>query len=314
MIPQVVAAATADQLRRIVRLNEWHLVGLTILFSDHLFTLDTEINLLWRRRKSLSAYWFYINRYFGVFSGIAVSALPFLTLSLEMCIRYSLFRELVLVVAQTINSIIMVIRVYALYGRSRRILWGLFLIGLVVVAVTIYSFSQQHASRPTVVGGCHFDLTESTSHHFAASWIAIVAFDALIFGLTLYNAYINRRRTIPSTSLHMIVLRDGSVYFAIMATANLANILTYYLPALVSPGSLSTFANSISVTMISRMILNLHQHANVGIMSEPTGVTAQANDLDLGDLSLTEPDFDSELYSGTSRPDVQVVSVVSSPN
>ncbi|KAG6872734.1 hypothetical protein C0995_007055 [Termitomyces sp. Mi166 len=39
-------------------------------------------------------------------------------------------------------------------------------------------------------------------------------------------------------------------------------------------GGLSTFAGSISVTMISRLMLNLHEKANTGIYSTTTNVTS----------------------------------------
>ncbi|KAJ7881210.1 hypothetical protein B0H13DRAFT_2345197 [Mycena leptocephala] len=128
MLAQVQPIVSEGQKMSIL-LNYGHLIGLSILYWDHLISLNAEINFLWRHNKSLSAYWFYINRYFGFFSGIAVSGLPFLTLSLEACIHYTFFREVVLVVAQVITGVIMIIRVYALYGRNRRILWFLFGIG-----------------------------------------------------------------------------------------------------------------------------------------------------------------------------------------
>ncbi|KAJ6571472.1 hypothetical protein B0H19DRAFT_1231264, partial [Mycena capillaripes] len=211
------AEVRASSPTQTVRLNYGHLIG-----------INTEINLLWRRRKSLSAYWFYINRYFGCFSGIAVSALPFLTLSLETCINYSFFREVVIVVTQTIASIVMIIRVYALYGRSRRVLWFLLVMGFSVVAVSVYSFTQQHASRPMILGGCQFNLSENTSYRLAGSWEGLFIFDTTIFLLTIYNAHTTRRRMIPTANLYTLVVRDGALYFRIMALANLANIASYY--------------------------------------------------------------------------------------
>ncbi|KAJ7637352.1 hypothetical protein DFH06DRAFT_654912 [Mycena polygramma] len=281
-----VLAATAAQVRRIIRLDEWHLIGLTILFWDHAITLDTEIMLLWRRRKSLSAYGFYINRYFGFFSGIAVSALPFLTLSLEECMRYSLFRELALVATQIITSIIMVIRVYALYGRSRRVLWGFVGIALSVIGVSVYAFSQQHS----ISFGC-------------------------LLGSNLLVRF-TRLRIDPLQCISQPTSDDSLVQSTyacgvrrIMALANLANIATYYLPTRVSPGSLSTFSSCISVTMISRMILHLHEHANAGIMS---GTTSSSPAIPT-DMSLTEPDFNESCSTGRPGPARPITGIVSSP-
>ncbi|KAJ7637348.1 hypothetical protein DFH06DRAFT_1478816 [Mycena polygramma] len=300
MNPQQQAAA--DEGQRIFRLNYIHLIGLTILFFDHLITLDTEINLLWRRSKSLSAHWFYINRYFGFLSGIAVSALPFVTLSVKTCRQYSFAREVILVATQAITSAIMIIRVYALYGRSRRILWFLLGLGAIVVGVSVYSFNQQHGSRPMVLGGCHFDLSGETSYRLAGSWEGLFVFDTAIFVLTVYNAFLTRRRMIPSTGLYTVVVRDGAVYFGIVALANLANIASYYFPdsGIIDPGSLSTLASCVSVTMISRLILNLHEHANAGIMTEMSSDIVQQNVplRSLPDIRmvLTEPEVSSQAH------------------
>ncbi|KAJ8453745.1 hypothetical protein ONZ45_g19585 [Pleurotus djamor] len=58
---------------------------------------------------------------------------------------------------------------------------------------------------------------------------------------------------------------SGALYFAVMVLANLLNILTFYLPSPLLRGSLATFASLTSVTMISRLLLNLHVNfASIG--------------------------------------------------
>ncbi|KAH8826687.1 hypothetical protein DL96DRAFT_1603814 [Flagelloscypha sp. PMI_526] len=58
-----------------------------------------------------------------------------------------------------------------------------------------------------------------------------------------------------------VMLRDGAVYFLVMIVANAANVATFYTLGPRLRGNLSTMASSISVTMTSRLILNLHQNA-----------------------------------------------------
>jgi hypothetical protein len=55
---------------------------------------------------------------------------------------------------------------------------------------------------------------------------------------------------------------------------------------------------SISTTMISRMILNLHEHANAGIMTTPV-IQHNVALRSIPDIPmiLTEPDFNSQSYS-----------------
>lgn len=55
-------------------------------------TTGSEINCLWRRPKSHSAYWFFLNRYFAFFGNIAVTVIAFTTLPQR--VRLSHFPEL----------------------------------------------------------------------------------------------------------------------------------------------------------------------------------------------------------------------------
>ncbi|KAJ7487974.1 hypothetical protein FB451DRAFT_1553540 [Mycena latifolia] len=301
---------TASVAREIVFMNCAHLVGITFLYWDHLITLDSEIDLLWKRRKALSSFWFFLNRYFAFVAGMPVAILPFLTLSEKSCTNLTLFRELVIVVTQVIVSVIMVIRVYALFSRSLRVLCFLVGVGLCVLGVTVWSVTGQQGSRPTTIGGCHFAVTQSTALKLAGCWEALFAFDSVIFGLTVYNAVVARRRMGPQSNLHTVVVRDGAMYFGIMALANLANIATYYYPSPVLPGSLATFANCISATMISRLILNLHKHANGGILTERPAHAAQ-HDIPLGSLNgmlMTQPAHGSQYHPHSRNPSFRDVS------
>ncbi|KAJ7151948.1 hypothetical protein C8R46DRAFT_1357579 [Mycena filopes] len=259
-----------------------HLVGVAILYWDHLITLDAEIHHLWGSRKSMSAYWFYLNRYVGFFAGIPVAVLPFLPLSTQDCSRYNLVRQGALVLMQSIATTIMVIRVYALWGRNRRVLIFLVALGACVVGTGLYSLTGQKIDRQQSLGGCHFQLSQTTAYRIASGWEALFVLDSVIFGMTIYNAHATRQRAPPlnmndvrfnpesSLSLHQVLIRDGAQYFGLVALANLANISTYYFAAYLLPGTFATFANAITVTMTSRLILNLHAHAHPGLLSEPT--------------------------------------------
>ncbi|KAK7457757.1 hypothetical protein VKT23_010096 [Stygiomarasmius scandens] len=63
------------------------------------------------------------------------------------------------------------------------------------------------------------------------------------------------------------MFRDGAIYYGVMVLVNLANMITYYTMGSNMKGGLSTFASSISVTMMSRLMLNLHKTADEGLYS-----------------------------------------------
>ncbi|KAF8198873.1 hypothetical protein K438DRAFT_2016246 [Mycena galopus ATCC 62051] len=285
-------------------LNYLHLVGITVLYWDHLLTISPEVDLIWKRSKSLSAYCFFANRYFAFLSGIPVAIIPFLSPSTETCLRLSLFREVAIVVTQLTSGVVMIIRVYALFGRSRRVLWFLIMTAACVVGVSLWSFTSQHASRTLLEGGCHYGLTAATSSRLAGSWEALFAFDSIIFALTIYYAYSAYQSKVRQTTLHVVLVRDGAMYFRVMALGNLTNISTYYLvdywPFL--PGALSTFANCMSVTMISRLLLNLHAHANAGILTEPATATPPSPAISEVHPPMTETGRNINTQSGILTP------------
>ncbi|KAJ7460000.1 hypothetical protein B0H11DRAFT_2058470 [Mycena galericulata] len=274
----------ADLGKQLVADNYLHLLGITILYWDHTITLDAEINLVWSRAKSLSSWCFFVNRYFAFLSEIVAAASPLLSVSTDICLRFSLFTEVVLFCTQVITGVVMIIRVYAIFGRSRRILCFMIAAGLCAIGVGVWSVTGQQGSRSMVEGGCHYALMPSTSYRLAGSWEALFGFDTMIFALTIYYAYSAHRQRMPQTDLHTVIVRDG----ILMALANLANISTYYFWAhFISVGC------SMSVTMISRLILSLHEHADAGILTDSAESAPRSNSpLSLTSILVSEDDQD----------------------
>jgi hypothetical protein len=52
--------------------------------SDGIWHIGPEIKHLWKRKKSHSAYWFFLNRYFAFLANLSVTILGFTTLPLEV--------------------------------------------------------------------------------------------------------------------------------------------------------------------------------------------------------------------------------------
>ncbi|RDB15736.1 hypothetical protein Hypma_003764 [Hypsizygus marmoreus] len=268
--------------------NYLHLLAISILLYDHLMTFGNEVHYFWRRPKTRSAYWFFFNRYLAFFGNTVEVILFFTTLSAQRfaflsptpstslsfrycsCKQYSLFRQLMLISNQALVCVLLTLRIYALYGCSRRIL--AFMVGswAIMTGISCWAlFGQKivHAGQET---GCHVGLSSDTAIRLAGPWEALFVFDSIIFILTMVKTWRGRhefsfnRASIP---IIYLIFRDGAIYFAVMALANLANIMTFYSCGPFMRGGLSTFGSSISVTMMSRLMLNLHEAANAGIYS-----------------------------------------------
>ncbi|KAJ6484496.1 hypothetical protein C8R47DRAFT_1321556 [Mycena vitilis] len=250
-----------ESAQETIQLNSLHLLGISILYYDHLINIDSEIQYIWMRNKSSSSFWFFLVRYIGFVGNLPV---------------------IILVITQLLVSVVAILRTYALYSRNKRLLWCLLILGACLIALSSWTVYGQHAIPVTVFPGCHLGVTEGTGHHLSASWFCLFLFDLIIFVLTVSKTYSTRRLLGGGDELplHMLMVRDGAMYFAAMAFANLANIITYYSTGPLIRGSLSTFANCVSVSMMSRLMLNLHAKANAGVFS-------QLNNTQLNDTTTT---------------------------
>ncbi|KAE9404651.1 hypothetical protein BT96DRAFT_412320 [Gymnopus androsaceus JB14] len=115
--------------------------------------------------------------------------------------------------------------------------------------------------------GCHIGLSRKTAIRVAASWESLFVYDSMLFALTLIKTYRTRRKGTLRINLLSLLLRDGAIYFALMALANLSNLLTFYLAPPYLRGGLSTFATCVSVTMLSRFTLILFESTEEALYS-----------------------------------------------
>jgi len=200
-----------------------------------------------------------------------VTILGFSDLSLQSCKHYLVFRQLFLILNQILISVLLTLRVYALYECCPRILMYLLGIGVILVILPGWAlFSEFNVPAETTARGCHVGLPNTIAFRLAGAWEALFVYDSLIFSLTIYKAWkVRQDYAVTGVDIPLIslILRDGAIYFSVMAICNFSNILTFYLCAPFLRGSLSTFANSMSVTLMSRLILNLHQTADAELLT-----------------------------------------------
>ncbi|KAJ7628746.1 hypothetical protein FB45DRAFT_919155 [Roridomyces roridus] len=254
-----------------------YLCAIVVLYYDHALSLPAEITYIWRRPKTRSALWFLLNRYLTFFATIPVTALNFVQFNHQSCGQYALFRQILLVVQVIVVDLILSLRVYALYGLQRKIIYILAVATAIGLGITGWSISHQDNTRDLEdysVRGCFLPLSSDSGIHIAAIWEALLAYDLLIFVLILARPIqLGRRHNNEASSNPIIrlVTRDGAMYFVVMALANLANIITFYVGGPFFKGSLSTLATSVSVTLTSRLMLNLHALADRGLYAGAAG-------------------------------------------
>ncbi|KAG1790866.1 hypothetical protein EV424DRAFT_909236 [Suillus variegatus] len=245
------------------------LVANSILIYDHIATLPEEIAFIWRRPKALSSKLFLVNRYIALVGNIFALCIDFL----PICVKYTLCRQLFFLFQGLIVCLILTIRIYALYGCSKRVLIWMIIIGFILVIVACAGTFGHFSSNATIYPGvgCYETYTAAIAARVGLAWVALFVFELLIFILTVYR--ICKTRGLLRLSLFTrsnainIVFHDGAMYFGAMTLINIPNILTYYSGSVNTRGSLATFTSSMSATLISRLVLNLHESMDTGILS-----------------------------------------------
>ncbi|KAJ7251651.1 hypothetical protein C8J57DRAFT_1665937 [Mycena rebaudengoi] len=245
------------------------LAGLVIVIYDHLLTFSKEVKYIWLTKLRPSTCWFLAARYIGLIGNIIVSVFYFGALSHEE------------VLIETTLSI----RVFAMYGRNMWVLVPLLALVcisgiLAVVGAVKLDGPAQNLAAPGL-NGCNTPYPRSTAHHLAKAWMVILACDVLVFALTVRQAYMQHH--IPrlyAGSLIQRMLKDGSMYFGVIVLATIANISTFYLGDILLSGFLSWFTSSLSLTLLCRLMLNLHE-AGAGRID-----TLELNTLDLASIQF----------------------------
>ncbi|KIM42725.1 hypothetical protein M413DRAFT_122455 [Hebeloma cylindrosporum] len=151
-------------------------------------------------------------------------------------------------------SVIMILRVYALYRRSLPILIFLMILWATQIAVSAIGLHTGYrVPLPPMLVGC---ILTGDSPIFPSLWVSPLITDSCIFILTLWRTrqYIKDSGTAPTV---YIFVRDGALYFLVIFLANLMNTLVYFLAPVDLRALGASFSQMITAVMISRLVLNL---------------------------------------------------------
>ncbi|KAM5538840.1 hypothetical protein V8D89_007562 [Ganoderma adspersum] len=236
-------------------------MSFTILYFDFFLTLPAEVDRYWTGNGySWASLLFFMNRYMSVFCHIPIIYEFFWSMPESRCRKLQLYHQLLVGVTQCVVGVLLTLRTYALYNRSRQVVGLLAAISAVGTGITVWAVLGAKGTYPNSHDvsrwvGCDLRVTQKQGYYVAAAWSSILIFDATVFGLTLWQA-LNVGR-MWSHSLFHIILRDGTIYFWILAVCYTANIMTNIFAQPELKGILTTMTNVISTSLVSRMMLNI---------------------------------------------------------
>lgn len=188
----------------------------------------------------------------------------------------------------------MITRTYALWGRSRKILASLVILSSVVAGLGMWNL---FAGKPEPISsaiypaitGCNPGFSSDKGHHVGAAWAGVVLLDTVIFALTVYKSLEFRR--VSRQSIAGLLLRDGAIYFAVICTTTLGNVMSFMFGRPFSRGILTVTSNILSSVCASRLMLNIRHVKPVGLNGIPSTSTTYGNDIQLTSVVEQGPPF-----------------------
>ncbi|KAH9960210.1 hypothetical protein BC827DRAFT_1376884 [Russula dissimulans] len=274
-----------------------NLSAMVILYYDYMITLSREIQFLWppHNKQGWITAVYLVNRYISVLGYLPLVVSFFIPLDLllyvtALCAGMHAYSQWLMIFTQTLTGFLCVVRVYAMYGKNRRLL-GVFVITAVISVVTgagaiLASYYKGGDVLPVLssFGGCLTFMPSSKGRFYDIAWVGVSFSDSVIFSLTLYKALKIGR----GVQLLDVIVRDGTMYFLyepfslltgktlttpnrVLFIMNLVNIFNLRFSSPFLRSSTATVTNVLSATLVSRLVLNLREQ-NATLMQEFTTV------------------------------------------
>ncbi|KIM38067.1 hypothetical protein M413DRAFT_30471 [Hebeloma cylindrosporum] len=204
-----------------------NLVSFSILLYDYSLTFVAEVERCWVGELNWASAFFYLNRYLTLFGHVPIMLEYFWSSShankaqylsaagiRKCCHRLQSFHQYLAIVIQIIVACMLIMRMYALYERSRKVLALYIVVAVVIVIVGCWAMlSGQKETRLDlqVKIGCSPNLSRERAIRLGAAWAGMLIFDSLVFCMTLYKSIVLPRPT--GVNILHILFRDGAIYF-----------------------------------------------------------------------------------------------------
>ncbi|KAJ7167660.1 hypothetical protein C8R46DRAFT_1093724 [Mycena filopes] len=250
-----------------------------LLVYELMVTFDEEVRCVWSLRWRLPKILFLFNQY--ITRGLlilqwVVGGYP--GTSERFCQIYAYWQIIPPRLAILTAQAIMIIRLWAIYNNSRKMLFTLVILYIlevtaVVICMALATVNTEGSSQPRPLS-CGLDALSPLLRNYASgTWIAPVCFELVILLITLVKIFpplpshflgkanimkglsIATRERNPTLDM---LARDSIIYFAFIFTFTLANAViyetsfsSYYHSILLGPTS------AISCIAVSRMIINI---------------------------------------------------------
>ncbi|KAJ8515750.1 hypothetical protein ONZ45_g6868 [Pleurotus djamor] len=205
-------AGSIDSLTRLLFVKYTNIGSGSILIYDYLLTLGDEALLVWPSPWGVGKIFFFLTRYPALLDTVGLDYRLF---------AFSLPQQTCTILA-SISGVIMTVRVWAMWDRSKRLARFLGVVIVIVVALSTVMFAKFASnyryidpSTATIppMRGCHPEHGNNLSF---VSFTALLGFELLMFALTIIKALPELMKKNKPTGFLRRLYWDGKLYHSIM--------------------------------------------------------------------------------------------------
>ncbi|KAI0729862.1 hypothetical protein C8Q72DRAFT_826907 [Fomitopsis betulina] len=271
--------------------REFHSVAaLTWLVYDYLLSLEDEAFLIWGSADTIPKLLYFISRYFG----LVVQCLNCANAPHLYCQKAIIWTCISLYILVLCVEMSLMLRLYALYGRSRLILIILssMFVAETTCVVTLSGLAYKQAFPNIIpypsdwpIQGCYYPPTPAW---FDGVWLPLVGFETLLFVLMAVKVY--SYRPLNELPILLRVLRDGTIYYFV--------ILIALILCTLSPYTANAFLGVLATVWISAILSFSGAHLLLSLRTlaaERIRADVATPDISEGVPEISMPDGDVSL-------------------
>ncbi|KAH8102222.1 hypothetical protein BXZ70DRAFT_60827 [Cristinia sonorae] len=235
----------------------------TILAYDFLLTLDSEVNLMWPSKLSITKLLYFYTRY-SAFVDVALMMYYQLEpdISPETCKRLYILSSWLIVVGIILAEVILMLRTWAIWGRGKKIGIVLVLLSVsaTVAACTIEGLFLKTLTFTTFPGtsvpGC---LLTGGNTTVGVNFVIIILIETAVLLLTLTGGVQRFRVMRQRHGLASVLYRDGILFYVYLFVISILNFVVILTLPQYSGDLLTGIQRVLHSCLSARVLTNLRQ-------------------------------------------------------
>lgn len=271
-------------LRKTQAVSYSEVAAVTVLTWDIIVTLSEEIELIWQKQWSPAKIMYVIARYLPwafqmALLAINVNGSTGLHFSISECKKWMAVQAVILQLIVTSVDVILLMRVYALFNKNKRLLSVLS--ALFVAELTLLSYILAVITPKLTFSDTCF--VTSSPPFFVAYWVVSLVFETILFVLTLYKFGYAVQQGWGRRPVMKEFVADGTWAYTLIFVSMFINSMLYKFVHSPLAGICFTWLLSVLSFAGSRIILNPRRRTNA--RSSHSGPSIQLISIPLSPLS-----------------------------